>query len=212
MHLPSDLERDRPSELVRISSRHCNLRYQTQWYGHALDRLCLRFGRPLMPAHGHMSVRCRGKERSRPAASIIEEVKRLRDAGVKQVTLLGQNVNSYADFADVAAVLPAARVATADAAHAHAHAQSPAHCDGDESANRPDGARVRDGTHRHDDASSRTEAPFGVYAEGFQSVYKPRRNGAIVFSELLHRCAPATSSCTQPLALSVSICRCFAEK
>jgi len=37
----------------------------------------------------------RGREVSRPAAELIAEVERLADDGVREVTLLGQNVNSY---------------------------------------------------------------------------------------------------------------------
>lgn len=52
----------------------------------------------------------RGRERSREPQEIVNEVQRLVDSGVKEVMLLGQNVNSYGkgkdtDFADLLAMV-----------------------------------------------------------------------------------------------------------
>jgi len=56
----------------------------------------------------------RGRERSRPSAEIVQETTHLAEAGYKEITLLGQTVNSYGknldegvDFADLLARLDA---------------------------------------------------------------------------------------------------------
>lgn len=49
----------------------------------------------------------RGRERSRPLLSVVNEIEKLSERGFREVTLLGQNVNSYldgtSDFADLLA-------------------------------------------------------------------------------------------------------------
>jgi tRNA-2-methylthio-N6-dimethylallyladenosine synthase len=47
----------------------------------------------------------RGRERSRPADNILGEVKELAERGYKEITLLGQNVNSYRSDSDFPGLL-----------------------------------------------------------------------------------------------------------
>ncbi|HYL71503.1 MAG TPA: MiaB/RimO family radical SAM methylthiotransferase [Candidatus Dormibacteraeota bacterium] len=66
----------------------------------ASDRLCAYV--PVMGGCNEMCTYCivpfvRGREQSRPVGDVVEHVARVVDRGVRDVTLLGQNVNSYRD-------------------------------------------------------------------------------------------------------------------
>ncbi|MBV9099949.1 MAG: MiaB/RimO family radical SAM methylthiotransferase [Candidatus Dormibacteraeota bacterium] len=66
----------------------------------ASDRLCAYV--PVMGGCNEMCTYCivpfvRGREQSRPVHEVVKHVERLVARGVRDVTLLGQNVNSYRD-------------------------------------------------------------------------------------------------------------------
>ncbi|MGC8473909.1 MAG: MiaB/RimO family radical SAM methylthiotransferase [Candidatus Dormibacteria bacterium] len=66
----------------------------------ASDRLCAYL--PVILGCNEMCTYCivpfvRGRESSRPSSEVVADAGRMVDSGVREITLLGQNVNSYVD-------------------------------------------------------------------------------------------------------------------
>jgi tRNA-2-methylthio-N6-dimethylallyladenosine synthase len=73
---------------------------ELQFYSPPAPRGAITANLTIMRGCNHRCTYCivpatRGAEVSRPAGDILDEARALRDAGVVEVTLLGQNVNSY---------------------------------------------------------------------------------------------------------------------
>ena len=98
--LPVLLESQKPWE---IKEAHTDLsKYETYEYIYPLRSEGINAMVAIMRGCDKMCTFCivpftRGRERSKSAGAVIEEVKSAVEQGFKEVTLLGQNVNSYND-------------------------------------------------------------------------------------------------------------------
>eukprot|EP00126_Sphaerothecum_destruens_P007493 Sdes_comp19876_c0_seq1m12173 len=107
-----DSYRDLPRMLDRIQSGHTAVNVQLSLEETYADISPVRLNDDCISAYVSIMRGCdnmcsycivpftRGRERSRPISSIVREVRQLAAQGVKEVVLLGQNVNSYRDISD----------------------------------------------------------------------------------------------------------------
>ena len=130
----------------------------------------------------------RGRERSRDPSSIEYEVRLLSEQGVKEVTLLGQNVNSYA-FSDENGG------ETTDFLSMLSSGVDDGKVREEEVEGGGEGESINPETSPLPGMSAEVAAaggtPFVGYAEGFSSRYQPkkRREGSVQFAALLDRIA-----------------------